>query len=333
MADFDFSKDPIFSQFPRWHGRARAGFDVNFLYQKTDVSFVAGWATEERSKDRDARPSYPAASEETFEWLSLLTSVLEAGDSFNMIELGAGYGRWVVAGACALRQKRPSLPFRLMAVEGDPTHFDFMKKHFVDNDLDPSQHLLIHAAVSDKDGTVIFTCADNPSEHWGQLIIEKPEHADRWGCVPVPGFRSYALATLLEEFSIVDLIDMDVQGSELSVVAACPAELNAKVRRLHIGTHGPMLEDGLRDFFNELGWSCQYDFGNAMWPNNGPRVETPYGSISFQDGVQAWINPRLSSRAVKQDARNWLAGAMHWVNRSGWRLLSSDRSAPDSRRG
>src|SRR5258708_598016 len=97
---FDFANDPVFSRFALWSGKADAGFDVNFLGQRTDVSFNEGWADADRTIDRQAWPPYPQASEETFEWLLLLSSVLEVQSAFTMVEVGAGYGRWLVAAAC-----------------------------------------------------------------------------------------------------------------------------------------------------------------------------------------------------------------------------------------
>jgi hypothetical protein len=53
-----------------------------------------------------ATPSYPAINEEIFEWRMLLSAVLAAKGSFAMVEAGAGYGRWLVAGALAAKHKR-----------------------------------------------------------------------------------------------------------------------------------------------------------------------------------------------------------------------------------
>jgi hypothetical protein len=63
--------------------------------------------------------------------------------------------------------------------------------------------------------------------------------------------------------------------------------LSAKVRAIHIGTHGVEIEAGLRQAFKSAGWECKADFSLQ-----GKR-ETPFGCISFDDGVQAWRNPRL----------------------------------------
>jgi hypothetical protein len=72
---------------------------------------------------------YPAPSEELFEWVDLLESIDDAGDSYVMAELGAGFARWLGAAACLMRQYKP-MPFRLIGVEAEPTHFEWIKKYF-----------------------------------------------------------------------------------------------------------------------------------------------------------------------------------------------------------
>jgi hypothetical protein len=83
----------------------------------------------------------------------------------------------------------------------------------------------------------------------------------------------------------VDLIDLDVQGAELEVLEAAAGELDKKVKRVHIGTHGRTVEEGLRSLFRRLGWQCLRSFECAS------SVKTEWGTISFQDGVQTWVNP------------------------------------------
>jgi hypothetical protein len=86
-----------------------AGFDVNILGQLTDVSFHAGWSDDERMRDRESWPPYPAISEEIFEWRHMLAAILEARDTFTMIEAGCGYSKWLTSAACAIKRRRPEL--------------------------------------------------------------------------------------------------------------------------------------------------------------------------------------------------------------------------------
>ena len=93
----------------------------------------------------------PPVDEEYFEWIDILESVSLARDSYTMMELGAGYGRWAVRAASALRQ-RGIRQCHLVAVEAEPVHFGWLQQHFADNGLDPAQHTLVHGAVCDQPG-------------------------------------------------------------------------------------------------------------------------------------------------------------------------------------
>ena len=63
--------------------------------------------------------------------------------------------------------------------------------------------------------------------------------------------------------------------------------LTSKVRMIHLGTHSVEVEAALRNAFQRWGWICQWDFSLM-----GER-QTPFGTVYFEDGVQAWINPEL----------------------------------------
>ena len=249
---------------------------------------------------------YPAFNEEYFEWIDLLESVVAARKSYIMTELGAGLGRWAVRAACALQHHNQKLPFRLIAVEAEPTHFEWMKLHFSDNGIDPNQHSLVHAAVSDKPGEVSFYVGTNrgdiaPDGWYGQkltkdyevdiLVEEAPygkyqvrRHASGAKSITVPAIT---LVSILDDLDQVDLIDSDLQGAELSVIRSSIDELDAKVKRPHIGTHGRETENELRQLLASRGWRCLADYPCFSLE------QTPWGPIEFQDGVQSWVNPWL----------------------------------------
>jgi FkbM family methyltransferase len=223
-----------------------------------------------------------------------------------MIELGAGIGCWVVRAAYAVQQYNPSLPYRLIAVEAEPTHFEWMRDHFLDNGINPDQHLLIHAAVSDKPGQASFYVENpgssaDPSAWYGQALTKDYEvdlaasdatygdfrvrrHQSGAKSIIVPAIT---LASILDGLQQVDLIHIDIQGAELGVVGSAIQELGRKVKRLHIGTHGHDIEAGLRELLKSHQWRCLADYPSFS------REPTPWGPIDFQDGVQSWINPRF----------------------------------------
>ena len=252
---------------------------------------------------------HPEFDEEYFEWIDLLESIVAAKGSFTMIELGAGFGRWSVRAACALKQY-PHLPYRLIAVEAEPVVFQWMHSHFADNGIDPDKHSLIHAAVCSQPGDVLFYIGGprggpydrTPDDWYGQFLAKGSDlsssvtddgeyagfkvrcHESGWRSIRVPGVT---LTCLLQDLDLVDLIDMDIEGQELPSVRETIEQLNVKVKRLHIGTHSQEIEAGLRELLNAHGWICLADYPLFSV------TQTPWGSISFENGVQSWVNPRL----------------------------------------
>jgi FkbM family methyltransferase len=222
----------------------------------------------------------PLASDEWFEWHSLLSAVTEARGSFTMVELGAGFGRWAVAGGIAAR--KIGLPAHFVCVEAEPTHFAMISEHMRDNGVDPGEHRLICAAVTAVDGPVYFTVG-RARDWWGQATLPSADYG--YGALEgvnvqtVPGI---SLATALHNIPRVDLIDMDVQGAEADVIEAALPLLRDRVHRLHIGTHSAEVEERIWKMLPDAGFRPVWDFPC------GTETLTPIGSIVFGDGVQAW---------------------------------------------
>ena len=187
------------------------------------------------------------------------------------------------------RIEKAGLPVKLIGVEADPQHFAWMQEHFRNNGLDPNQHLLIEAAVMAADGTSHFQ--SGATDWYGQQAFKAEDDPDWFPAdhpdVSLRQVRAVSLSTVLDGIPFVDLVDMDIQGSEADVVLASTDLLQRRVRRIHIGTHGAAIEDSLRQAFRSMGWTCRWDFSLHG------RRETPYGTVRFDDGVQGWINPRL----------------------------------------
>jgi FkbM family methyltransferase len=267
-----------FGQFSRWQGTVPSDFIVNFLGVLSRVAYFDPYLELSRQypADRNVTTEYPPFNEEYFEWIDILEAVLSAKHHFTMVDLGAGFGRWVVNAAVALRQLSDT-PYTLVAVEAEPTHFQWMIQHLADNSLDASDFRLIQGAVAETDGKVGF--------HVGESEFGKP--ADWYGQhIGGPALvDAVSLSTVLQPLGTVDLIDMDIQGAELRVLEAAAQEVDDKVKRIHIGTHAPDIEQGLHSLFGRLGWRCLRSF------SSGTSADTEWGAISFQDGVQTWLNP------------------------------------------
>jgi FkbM family methyltransferase len=226
---------------------------------------------------------YPGINEGYIEWVDVLETAVAATQSFTMIELGAGYGRWLVRAALAVKQYHGDLPIKLIGVEAEPTHFRWLKQHFRDNGIDPDKHELIEAAVDEQDGEVFFHVG-KPDEWYGQAIAEHTDAPSE----SIQKVRAVSLSTILSPLDSVDLIDLDVQGAEFVVLRGAISALNEKVKRVHIGTHGHDIELELRTLFRQNGWYKLNDYACQSTET------TPWGDVAFGDGIQTWINPRLS---------------------------------------
>jgi FkbM family methyltransferase len=295
------AEHPTFREFTPWRGRAPAGYDVNFVGQKTDIEFLrgSGWATPDRMVERDLQTRHRPADVETFEWLMLLDAVLEARRRFTMIELGAGYGRWLVGAACAARIRRPELDLKLVGVEAQPDHFRWMRQHFVDNGVDTARHRLIEAAVALAPGTTYLVDSPDPTGFWGQYVTADPNEIAHH----VPGsharpIRTVTLNEVMNDLSCVDLIDMDIQNAEREIVPANIKSLTERVRRMHIETHASKTHDICKQALVEAGWTILHSY------ELDTTASTPFGPIEICDGgILTAVNPKARSRDLISQAK------------------------------
>src|SRR5258708_2284703 len=205
----------VFAKFHPREDEGQSQYHVDFLGARTHGRFVAGLPLVQNR----SIPVYV----EYFEWFDLLESVLAARGSYTMLDLGAGYGRWAVRAALALRQYNQHLPCRLVAVEAEPLAFQWIRSHFIDNGIDPTKHSLIHAAVCDNPHDVWYYIRGprngrfdrGPDEWSGQRItkgydvnsqslgdgeycgLKVQRHASGWRSVRVP---NVTIATVIPVF-------------------------------------------------------------------------------------------------------------------------------------
>ena len=238
--------------------------------------------------------AFPIATEEYWEWLDCLGAVNDAVYAWRplvVIELGARYGTWIARAAAAYRILYPKGAMTLIGVEADGIGFEWMKAHLMLNDMmDDSTTLLMHAAITERDGDVVDMA---------------------WEGAP-NRVHTISLTTLLANYSMIDLIDMDIQGpadgpSFFSLFMwGVGAELNAcrapgameimdqRVRRVHVGTHSWEIHRALVTLFTEHQWDVLYEHmgrhNSELWQN---LEETIYGRMHFNDGVASFINTRF----------------------------------------
>lgn len=285
---------PLFLEFALPAGPVPPGFDRDFLGVLTRLDF----------EERKLNPGYPEFEQHYFEWIALLESVTEARDGYTLIELGAAFGVWSVRAALAIRRRYGAMPVHLIAVEADPFHFQWMQFHFADNGLHPEDHTLIHAAISGGGRPLPFLIrspqgAERPNTWFGQAlgdwagqVVEHDageyggctvrRHENGWGSIAVP---QITLSEILNPVRRADLLHMDIQGMEYEVLESAIDPVTSKVRRIAAATHSRRIDDDLKSLLGSRGWECAVAYAP------GETAETNWGRVSFNDGVQVWVNP------------------------------------------
>jgi FkbM family methyltransferase len=270
---------------PAWTGPGEPGYWYDFLgvrtrcdYLPPSYSVLSG--TVEGTPGTERAPIHDVA-----EWMGTLRSVVEARSRGRLVvvELGAGWGPWLVGAARAARHLGIH-EVKLVGVEGSESHVAFMLQHFQDNGLDPGAHLIIRGVVGAQDGIARFPKLPDPSADWGAVAnFDRTSGANEFEEV-----RCVALSTLLKQLPIVDLIHCDVQGAELEVFMGNETILTSSVRRVIVGTHSRRIEAELLDFFSNAGWRLEEEEVCRLLQHAGPG---PLGST--RDGYQVWRNPQI----------------------------------------
>ena len=264
----------------------RPGFFTDFLGVKTRCSYLPAVYAQYSGTVEHPDGSGVVPLHEPAEMIALLRSAEEGTGPFTVAELGAGWAPWLVAAAAAARLR--GRPVKLIGVEGDTGHLAFMRTHMDDNGIDPAAgHILLRAVVGATDGTARFPVLPEPSDDWGAKASFMDSAAEQGQAarafVEVP---SLSIRTLLTKIDRVDHMHCDIQGDEASALEASAEAVNAKVRRLVVGTHGRCIEERLFTLFAGLGWTlesekaCTFRYGTA-------------GTTLQNDGVQVWLNTHI----------------------------------------
>ncbi|KQX22741.1 MULTISPECIES: FkbM family methyltransferase [unclassified Sphingomonas] len=291
-AMIDFAIVNAFAPFPASEPIDGAFRDM--LGAITKVSYLgAGWHGRAGYVFRSVPRTQEYSLHGTSEWIGTLRSVLEAGKSFTAIELGAGWGPWLIASRqAALARGIKDRNIDLIGVEGSADHHAFMLDNFRTNGLDPAKYRLHHAVAGAQDGIASFPKLNAAEEDYGafasfgedKMGVDRMTAAQHGELEEIP---CISLATLMADKKRVDLLHIDIQGHEEEVLRAGIEVLNAKARRVVVGTHSRAIEGHLFDLFHANGWVCESEVVCELKPlMDGTRA-------LWVDGEQVWRNDRL----------------------------------------
>ncbi|WP_173983246.1 hypothetical protein, partial [Magnetospirillum sp. SS-4] len=240
--------------------------------------------------------------------LDLLMALEAADRRFVMIEAGAGYGRWLVT-AAALIRRHPGLDIRetrLVGVEPHPTRFQWLLRHFTDNDLDPADHDLINVAIHVAAEPVLFRRDASPAlpddeacnydqglaffEGWREAARRHREMvvATDGGSHRLSSVAALPMSSLLDRVDgAVDLLHLDLRGAELQAVTAALPALAERVKRLHVAS---INEAGDMDLARQL---VAAGFDMIRHRPAASISLTAEGVLRTADGIQTWTNSRF----------------------------------------
>jgi FkbM family methyltransferase len=232
---------------------------------------------------------------EAIEYVGIVRAFAESGSEFVGVELGCGWGPWIGLGGVLSR--RQGKPFRIVGVEGSKEYCDYCQEHMQQNGLLPHARIL-NALVSTNRRAAYFQTGLAASNNWGATPSSEPrEHH-----VKVPSIR---ITDALDGLDLIDYIHVDIQGAEDAVLADPSAGriLDAKVKRIIVGTHSRGIEGRLLDVFRDRGWllerekPCHFSYKTGV----------SYVGMTTLDGCQIWKNPRQLPANLKQrhSFRQW----------------------------
>jgi FkbM family methyltransferase len=222
------------------------------------------------------------------EWAGALRAVDLSRNSFTAIELGCGWGCWLNNTGVAAR--RSSREPRLIGIEGDQGSIRFAREACAANGFTESQVTLFHGIASATDGKALFPVQEQAGKHWGLEPIFNPSILDIAKAKLTGKYAELPMVSLKKASSNcarVDLLHIDIQGSEADLIADCLPLLNEKVAYIVVGTHAREIEGRIFASLRGAGWMLEIERPAILSLQNFvPQVTV--------DGVQGWRNPRLS---------------------------------------
>jgi FkbM family methyltransferase len=220
------------------------------------------------------------------EWGAAFHAVAQSGGTFRMVEVGCGWGCWMVNSGAYARKLGKKV--QLIGIEGDPDHLADADMTLKDNGFSEGDYRLVNGVAGPKTGVALFPVLDAPGEEWGGEAVFYPSAEEHKRLLETGRYRElpcYPLADLAGG-STLDLLHIDIQGAEVDFIRGNFEHVARFVRRVLIGTHSRVIEGELTRHFLENGWSLEMDRPALSEIVEGrPEIRV--------DGVQMWKNPSL----------------------------------------
>ena len=221
------------------------------------------------------------------EWAAALRSIDKANKVYRIIELGCGWGCWLTNMGVAARNA--GLQLDLIGIEGDKGHLLFAEDSMAANKFQDSDYRLVHGVASATKQRALFPVIKDSGGDYGAEPIFGPSDEQITKEVSSGSYEVLEGFTLgeLSNQKDVDLLHIDIQGSEVDFITENFLGIDKYVKRILIGTHSREIDGQLMEFFKGNGYLLEMERPSILSLNKGiPHIRV--------DGVQLWANPRFS---------------------------------------
>jgi Methyltransferase FkbM domain len=287
--DFQFCLDN------RVPAEAEPGFITSAFGIRTRTAYAVKWANQDGSV-ADFRPN-GCFEFDALEWFGMLKSVERAEDRFVVVELGAGWGPWMTAGSVFAR-RRGIQDILAIGVEGDDVRRGFISEHREDNAVLNIPHKVYAGVIAPRSGEALFPKLAKSTADMGiAAIFDDDTEGVRMDYRGVDQdharLRAYSVEEVIGELGIVDVMHIDIQGSEYEVIESAIGLINRSCRHLIVATHSREIEWQVAGILMKSGWVLEKERPCGMhsgdfWARSG----RDYPLVN-RDGTQFWRNPVL----------------------------------------
>lgn len=198
--------------------------------------------------------------EDFVEFGFLQKAVNQSESSFTMVELGAGYGRWMM-NAAKLCERKGIQAVNLIGVEASKKRFEFITQHFSDN-VPVNAFLELHCV------------GVGPYSGWASIA----DNDDYGASLGAPGDTQVLTLAELIPPGTIDYLCMDIQGMEADILESAKDVLH-RCRFIHVATHGKAIAERCREAMKDM------PFKHVT---SAPQ-DVVYAGARFIDGMEQWI--------------------------------------------
>ena len=276
----NFDAETIIREFKKNNLEGEQGFITNYMGIKFPTKILSSFL-DSKSGSIDHIPIPANWHTDIIEIGSVLKIVKESGETFKMIEIGSGWGCWMTISGCAAKMLNKSV--EVIGIEGSKTYCNLSIEVLKKNNFKEDEFKIFNKIIGKKKGFSLFPKNENDAD-WGMEAkiyptedeIKNAQKSDNYNIV-----ERVPLSDILN--SKVDLIHMDIQGSEVDFIREQFNILVKYAKNIVIGTHSRLIDGQLIEFFQNK---------NFKLCGERPTL-TKYINdeiITMTDGLQFWKN-------------------------------------------